>query len=95
KRIFAVGTTAVRSLESASNKDRKIKKYFGQTDLYITPGYKFKIVDALITNFHTPLSTNLVLVSSFSSPELVKKAYNYSLKKKFRFFSFGDAMLIL
>jgi S-adenosylmethionine:tRNA ribosyltransferase-isomerase len=95
KRIFAVGTTAVRSLESAAISNLEVRAYSGQTGLYITPGYKFKAVDALITNFHTPLSTNLVLVSSFSSLKLIKKAYDYSQKSKFRFFSFGDAMLII
>jgi S-adenosylmethionine:tRNA ribosyltransferase-isomerase len=95
KKIFAVGTTVVRSLESASSQDRRVKKYLGQTDLYITPGYDFKSVDGLITNFHTPLSTNLVLVSSFSSPQLIKKAYRYGKENQFRFFSFGDAMLII
>ncbi|MCF7874061.1 MAG: tRNA preQ1(34) S-adenosylmethionine ribosyltransferase-isomerase QueA [Candidatus Omnitrophica bacterium] len=95
KKIFAVGTTAVRSLESAANNNSQLTDYQGQTSLYIIPGYKFKIVDALITNFHTPLSTNLVLVSSFSSLELIKKAYCYAQKNKFRFFSFGDAMIII
>ncbi|MCF7870107.1 MAG: tRNA preQ1(34) S-adenosylmethionine ribosyltransferase-isomerase QueA [Candidatus Omnitrophica bacterium] len=95
KRIFAVGTTAARSLESSAISSLEVRTYSGQTSLYITPGYKFKVVDALITNFHTPLSTNLVLVSSFSSPKLIKKAYDYSQESKFRFFSFGDAMLII
>ncbi len=95
KKIFAVGTTAVRSLESGAGKNKKVKEYLGQTSLYITPGYNFKGVDALITNFHTPLSTNLVLVSSFSSPQLIKKAYRYAQVNQFRFFSFGDAMLII
>jgi S-adenosylmethionine:tRNA ribosyltransferase-isomerase len=95
KKVFAVGTTVVRSLESAAINNLEIGTYSGQTNLYITPGYKFKVVDVLITNFHTPLSTNLVLVSSFSSPKLIKKAYDYSQENKFRFFSFGDAMLII
>ncbi|MCF7871074.1 MAG: tRNA preQ1(34) S-adenosylmethionine ribosyltransferase-isomerase QueA, partial [Candidatus Omnitrophica bacterium] len=95
KKIFAAGTTAVRSLESAASENKKVKKYIGQTSLYITPGYDFKAVDGLITNFHTPLSTNLVLVSSFSSPQLIKKAYRYAKENQFRFFSFGDAMLII
>ncbi|MCF7887303.1 MAG: tRNA preQ1(34) S-adenosylmethionine ribosyltransferase-isomerase QueA [Candidatus Omnitrophica bacterium] len=95
KKIFAAGTTAARSLESAASENKKVKKYLGQTSLYITPGYNFKAVDGLITNFHTPLSTNLVLVSSFSSPQLIKKAYRYAKENQFRFFSFGDAMLII
>lgn len=95
KKIFAVGTTAVRSLESGAGKNRKVKEYLGQTSLYITPGYNFKGVDALITNFHTPLSTNLVLVSALASSQLIKKAYCYAQQNQFRFFSFGDAMLII
>lgn len=94
KKIFAVGTTAVRSLESAS-QEGCLKPFWGETSLYITPGYQFKMVDALLTNFHTPLSTNLILVTAFSSLELIKQAYAYAQAKKFRFFTFGDAMLIL
>lgn len=95
KKVFAVGTTVVRSLESAVQFKSKLYPFFGPTNLYITPGYKFKVVDRLITNFHTPLSTNLILVSSFACPSLINKAYSYAKRKNFRFFSFGDAMLIL
>ncbi len=99
KRVIAVGTTAVRSLESASFLNAKgipeIKSDTFETDFYITPGYKFRIVDALITNFHTPLSTNLVLVSSFCGLELTQEAYLHAKKANFRFFSFGDAMFIV
>ncbi len=95
KRIFATGTTVARSLESAAVDFGKVKSFSGLTGLYIVPGYKFKVVDALITNFHTPLSTNLVLVASFSSLKLIKDAYSYGQMNKFRFFSFGDAMLII
>ncbi len=98
KKIFAVGTTSVRSLESASEfKDGKffVVPKSGYTNLYIYPGYKFKIIDALITNFHTPCSTNLVLVATFCGLKLIKKAYNYAITSRFRFFSFGDAMLIV
>jgi S-adenosylmethionine:tRNA ribosyltransferase-isomerase len=94
-RIIAVGTTCLRTLESAAECSGRIKPFCGETGLYIVPGYKFKIVDALITNFHTPGSTNLVLVSCFASRQLINKAYQYAIKEKFRFFSFGDATLII
>jgi len=98
RRVIAVGTTSVRSLESAAHCDDKgnyrVKSTSFETNSYIVPGYKFKIVDAIITNFHTPCSTNLILVSSFAGLELTRKAYEYASKKKFRFYSFGDAMFI-
>jgi len=97
-RIIAVGTTAVRTLESAAFLDSKgicrVKPCSGETNLYIVPGYKFKIIDTLITNFHTPCSTNLILVSSLCGLSLSKESYAYAKRRKFRFFSFGDAMLI-
>jgi len=97
QRIIAVGTTTVRSLESAASlgEGSLVKAFCGPTNLYITPGYKFKVVDALITNFHTPSSTNLILVSSFAKPSLIRQSYTYAKGEKFRFYSFGDAMLIL
>ena len=97
QRIIAVGTTAVRSLESAVSlgKGSLVKAFCGPTNLYITPGYKFKVVDSLITNFHTPSSTNLILVSAFAKPSLIRQTYTYARREKFRFYSFGDAMLIL
>ncbi|MBU1366257.1 MAG: tRNA preQ1(34) S-adenosylmethionine ribosyltransferase-isomerase QueA [Candidatus Omnitrophica bacterium] len=99
RRVVAVGTTAVRALESIVCLDEKgvscIKPFTGETSFYIFPGYKFKIVDCLITNFHTPCSTNLILVSSFSGRELIKESYAYAMKRNFRFYSFGDAMLII
>ncbi|RKY45102.1 MAG: tRNA preQ1(34) S-adenosylmethionine ribosyltransferase-isomerase QueA [Candidatus Omnitrophota bacterium] len=97
RRVIAVGTTVVRALEScAQEKEKKpaIIPGEGKTSLYIFPGYKFKIVDALITNFHTPYSTNLILISAFCGLELTKKAYLYAVKREFRFFSFGDAMFV-
>jgi len=98
KRIFAVGTTAVRTLETAASLDNpgqaKVKPFRGETALYIVPGYKFKIIDAIITNFHTPCSSNLILIASFCGLDLVKKSYSYAQANNFRFFSFGDAMLI-
>ncbi|MFH1519391.1 MAG: tRNA preQ1(34) S-adenosylmethionine ribosyltransferase-isomerase QueA [Candidatus Omnitrophota bacterium] len=97
QRIIAVGTTAVRSLETAASlgKGSLVKAFCGPTNLYITPGYKFKVVDALITNFHTPSSTNLILASAFAKPSLIRQSYTYAKREKFRFYSFGDAMLIL
>lgn len=93
-RIIAVGTTSVRALESVATKYGKIKAATGETDIFIYPGYKFKVVDALITNFHLPKSTLLMLVSAFSDCELIIKAYKHAVQEKYRFFSFGDAMFI-
>lgn len=90
KRIIAVGTTTTRVLESMD-----IEKLNGYTNLYIYPPYKFKFVDGIITNFHLPESTLLALVFAFASTELIKKAYKIAVKEKYRFFSFGDSMLII
>jgi S-adenosylmethionine:tRNA ribosyltransferase-isomerase len=90
-RIFACGTTSLRALEASADE----AAFEGYTDLFIYPGYKFKIVDALITNFHLPKSTLLLLTSAFCGKELLFKAYDYAIRNKFRFFSYGDAMLIL
>jgi len=97
QRVIAVGTTVVRSLESAASlgKGSLVKAFCGLTNLYIIPGYKFKVVDAIISNFHTPSSTNLILVSAFAKPFLIRQGYTYAKGEKFRFYSFGDAMLIL
>ncbi|SKA81026.1 S-adenosylmethionine--tRNA ribosyltransferase-isomerase [Caloramator quimbayensis] len=95
KRVFAVGTTSCRTLETASDITGKIKPQSGWTDIFIYPGYKFKIVDSLITNFHLPESTLIMLVSALSGRENIMKAYDIAVKEKYRFFSFGDAMLIL
>lgn len=98
RRIIAGGTTVVRALESqAINKNNgmwQIKPGKGMTDLYIYPGYDFKIVDTIITNFHLPKSTLLMLVCAFASNQFIFNAYDYAVKNKFRFYSFGDAMLI-
>ncbi len=98
-RIIAVGTTTVRAMEAAALKNNKgiyrIKAGSGQASLYIYPGYRFKIVDTLITNFHLPHSTNLILVSAFSGIRLMRRAYERAIKKAFRFYSFGDAMLVI
>lgn len=95
KSITAVGTTSVRVLESAPKEKGYFKACSGDTDIFISPGYEFKSVDHLITNFHLPKSTLLMLVSAFSSLEEVKRIYNHAVKEKYRFYSFGDAMLIL
>ena len=94
-RIFAVGTTSCRTLESASNDDGEVIPMEGDTGIFIYPGYKFKAVDALITNFHLPESTLVMLVSAFSSRENVLNAYKIAVEEEYRFFSFGDAMLII
>jgi S-adenosylmethionine:tRNA ribosyltransferase-isomerase len=92
-RVIAIGTTAVRSLESAS-KSGKLLACSGDTNLFITPGYNFKTVDAMITNFHLPESTLLMLVSAFSGYERIKQLYAHAISKKYRFFSYGDAMFL-
>ncbi|MBU4486251.1 MAG: tRNA preQ1(34) S-adenosylmethionine ribosyltransferase-isomerase QueA [Candidatus Delongbacteria bacterium] len=94
-KIFAAGTTVVRTLETVSDKNGFIKADKGDTDIFIYPGYNFKAVDHIITNFHLPKSTLILLISAFSSTELIKKAYETAIEKKFRFYSYGDAMLIL
>jgi len=95
-RIVAVGTTSVRVLESvASLHDGPVEPYSGHTRLFITPGYSFKVVDAMITNFHLPRSTLLLLVSAFMGKELMEKTYQEAIHERYRFFSFGDAMLLL
>lgn len=94
-RVFACGTTVVRALETAALDNGELQPYKGETSLYIYPGFKFKAVDALITNFHYPRSTLIVLVSAFAGREKIIKAYKEAVKLKYRFFSFGDAMLII
>ena len=93
-RIISVGTTSTRTLETVAGNDGFIKECSGWTDIFIYPPYKFKCVDALITNFHLPESTLLMLVSAFSSKEIIMNAYKEAVKEKYRFFSFGDAMFI-
>lgn len=96
KRVMAVGTTVIRSLESAAQKSDHglIEPYSGETDIFIFPGYRFKVVDLLQTNFHLPESTLLMLVSAFSGYERIMKAYEHAIEQKYRFFSYGDAMLL-
>ncbi|MEG1751573.1 MAG: tRNA preQ1(34) S-adenosylmethionine ribosyltransferase-isomerase QueA [Clostridia bacterium] len=94
-RVFAVGTTSVRTLESSCDKEGNVVAGFGYTNIFIYPPYKFKVVDALITNFHLPESTLLMLVSAFCGLDNVKKLYEIAIKNEYRFFSFGDANLML
>lgn len=94
KKIIAVGTTSVRTLETLSDEDGHIEAGSGWTEIFIYPGYKFKLVDNLITNFHLPESTLLMLISAFTSRETILKTYNEAIDEKYRFFSFGDAMII-
>lgn len=94
RRVIAVGTTALRVLESLEIIDGEIHEESGWTNIFITPGYEFQLVDALITNFHLPKSTLFMLVSAFSSLEIMKNAYEEAIEKDYRFFSFGDACFI-
>lgn len=94
-RVIAVGTTSCRTLETIGDENGRVVEKDGWTDIFIYPGYKFKIVDALITNFHLPESTLIMLVSTLSSREIIMNAYNTAVLEKYRFFSFGDAMLII
>lgn len=93
-RVFAVGTTSCRTLEAAYEKSGKLTPSDGFTDIFIYPGYKFKVIDCLITNFHLPQSTLIMLVSALAGRKNILNAYNIAVKEKYRFFSFGDAMMI-
>lgn len=93
-RVVAIGTTAVRSLETASRATGSIQPYYGDTDIFIYPGYEFRSVDALLTNFHLPESTLLMLVSAFAGRELIMTAYAEAIAARYRFFSYGDAMFL-
>ena len=93
-RIIAVGTTSVRVLETAAERSQ-VKACTGRTNLFIKPSYEFKMVDAMVTNFHLPRSTLLALVAAFAGLEKVLAAYEHAVKKQYRFYSYGDAMLIL
>ncbi len=94
-RVICVGTTSCRTVESCAKKYGEIKECSGDTDIFIYPGFEFKCMDGLITNFHLPESTLIMLVSAFAGYDNVMNAYNIAVKEKYRFFSFGDAMLIL
>ncbi|HSH87221.1 MAG TPA: tRNA preQ1(34) S-adenosylmethionine ribosyltransferase-isomerase QueA [Methylophilus sp.] len=93
KRVTAVGTTSLRTLESAARAE-KLFAHHGETDIFITPGFEFKLVDRLITNFHLPKSTLMMLVSAFGGYDLLRQAYAHAIEESYRFFSYGDAMLI-
>ena len=94
KRVIGVGTTSCRVLETIADKDGMVKPTEGDTQIFIYPGYKFKCLDGLITNFHLPESTLIMLVSALAGKEYIMKAYNEAVKERYRFFSFGDAMFI-
>ena len=94
RKIYAVGTTSVRTLETIMHKYHEFKECSGNTDIFIYPGFEFQAIDGLITNFHLPKSTLLMLVSAFSSREIILHAYKIAVEEKYRFFSFGDAMFI-
>ena len=94
-RVICVGTTSCRTLESWANEDGSMEARAGWTNIYIYPGYRFKVMDALVTNFHLPESTLVMLVSAFAGRECVLAAYREAVRERYRFFSFGDAMIIL
>ena len=94
-RVLAVGTTSCLTLESATSEDGVLRAGSGWTEIFIYPGYHFKMIDGLITNFHLPESTLLMLVSALAGKEHIMHAYEEAVREKYRFFSFGDAMLIL
>ena len=94
-KVVAVGTTSCRVLESVSDENGFVKEVEGDTSIFIYPGYKFKCIDSLITNFHLPESTLIMLVSSLAGKDFIMRAYNQAVKEKYKFFSFGDAMIII
>ena len=94
-RVIAVGTTSARALETMGQADGTVRPGSGKTEIFIYPGYKFKVLDGLVTNFHLPRSTLLMLVAAFAGRELILAAYQEAIKERYRFFSFGDAMLII
>ena len=93
-RIISVGTTSTRTLESAADENGMLHECSGWTDIFIYPGYEFKVIDCLITNFHLPQSTLVMLVSALAGREHILSAYKKAVEEKYRFFSFGDAMFI-
>ncbi len=94
-RVIAVGTTVVRTLETVMKEKGEMMPLSGESRLFITPGFEFKIVDALMTNFHLPKTTLLMLVSAFAGIDQIRGAYEEAVKERYRFYSYGDAMLIL
>jgi S-adenosylmethionine:tRNA ribosyltransferase-isomerase len=93
-RIVAVGTTSLRLLETAAREDGTVAPFAGDTSLFITPGYRFRAVDVLLTNFHLPRSTLFMLVAAFSGLETMKRAYAHAIAENYRFYSYGDACLL-
>ena len=94
RRIIAIGTTSTRTLESVYQRFGRFEATSGETKLFIYPGYRYQAIDCLITNFHLPKSTLLMLVSAFSSRDIILAAYRHAVQEKYRFFSFGDAMFL-
>lgn len=94
RRVFALGTTSARALETAATEDGRLQAGCGESEIFIYPGYRFKLLDALITNFHLPKSTLLMLVSAFAGRDLILSAYQQAVEERYRFFSYGDCMLI-
>jgi S-adenosylmethionine:tRNA ribosyltransferase-isomerase len=95
KRVIAVGTTVVRALESAADSEGQVRSMDGETDLFIVPGYRFRVVDAMMTNFHLPRTTLVMLVAAFLGRERLLEVYREAIRERYRFYSYGDAMLIL
>jgi S-adenosylmethionine:tRNA ribosyltransferase-isomerase len=93
-RILAVGTTTLRALESAADDNDEVAAAEGETSLFVTPGFRFRVVDRLLTNFHLPKSTLLMLVSAFAGYDAIRAAYAHAVRERYRFFSYGDAMLL-
>jgi S-adenosylmethionine:tRNA ribosyltransferase-isomerase len=93
-RIVAVGSTALRTLESAAVDGGRLRAFSGETDIFITPGYRFEAVDLMLTNFHLPRSTLFMLVSAFSGLETMQRAYKHAIEAGYRFYSYGDACLL-
>ena len=93
-RVVCVGTTSLRLLESAAAEDGTLRPWSGATDIFITPGYRFRIVDVLMTNFHLPRSTLFMLVSAFSGLDTMRAAYTHAIEAGYRFYSYGDASLL-
>ena len=93
-RIVAVGSTALRLLESATGMDGKLQAFAGETAIFITPGYRFRAADLMLTNFHLPRSTLFMLVAAFSGLEVMQRSYRHAVKSGYRFYSYGDACLL-
>jgi S-adenosylmethionine:tRNA ribosyltransferase-isomerase len=92
--VIAVGTTCLRTLEACARETGEVRAGDGETDLFITPGYRFRVIDRLLTNFHLPRSTLLMLVSAFAGVERIRSAYAHAITRGYRFYSYGDAMLL-